>query len=225
MARGKVHNLSLCEAGSFKEAALPRVIDAINEAIIRLYSQFPVKEKGLVVELCEGRTEYYLNSEHSWLNAKGDVWDKWDYYIIDTKEHPFEDDIQQILEIYDDLERKRPLNDPDNPLGIMVPEPNLIIVRAGLVHRVLNIIYRAKHKILTAEDLDKRIELPESLHGALLSYAAYLLHSEMNTENAVQNAQKYFAEYQNILNELIQNSVFTPDKLISDFKFIKRGFV
>lgn len=229
LARGKLNNLAVSDLGKIKEQSLPKVIDAINEGLIRLYSIFPIKEKSLILELLEGRTDYILSSEHSLRHFDFDVkpedMDHWNYYIRDTIEDPFEDDILQIMEVWDDLDRKRPLNDPDNPLAVFNPEPNLLIVNFSIWGRVLNVVYRAKHKQLTPDNLKDLIELPEFLQGALLSYVAYLIHSDLNTDAAVSNSQKYFQEYQNLINEINLSGIFVPDKLISDKKFIKRGWV
>ena len=225
LARGKISNLAFCENGKVKPQHIPKVVDAINEALTRLYSLFPIKEKAVLVELYEGRTDYRLTSEHSWQNFKGDIHDRYDYYIIDTPANPFQDDIQCIIEIHDDLGRARPLNDPDTPLGIMVPETDLIIVQEAIDQRVLQISYRAKHLILSGDDLTSTIQLPERLFGALFSYAAYLLHSDLNTQEAVANSQKYFAEFQSLITEIQINTPFTSDKLVSDRKFIQRGWI
>lgn len=225
LARGKIGNLAICENGKIKEKYLPKVIDAINEALLRIYTQLPIKENSVLLELYEGRTEYELTSEHSVRNAKGTIFDPYDYYIRDTEHHPFMDDILVITEVQDDLDRKRSINDPEDPLSVYVPESNLISVNFTNSVRVLNIIYRAKHKLLTLEDLNSKVDLPDNLFGALLSYTAFTIHSDMNTETAVSNAQKYFAEYQNIINEIIQSATLNPDKLVLDYKFIKRGWV
>lgn len=225
LARGKISNLAFCENGKVKEKFIPKVVDAINEAITRLYSQFPIKEKAVLVELYEGRTSYPLTSEHSWQNHKGELHDRYDYYIIDTPANPFQDDIQCIIEIFDDLGRRRPINDPDTPLGIMIPEPELIIVQDAIDRRTLSISYRAKHLVLSPSDLTSTIQVPERLFGALFSYVAYLLHSDMNTQEAVANSQKYFAEYQSLINEIQLNSPLAPDKLVSDRKFMSRGWI
>lgn len=229
LARGKLSNLSFCESGKVKEANIPKVVDAINEGIIRLYSIFPIKEKSLLVELLEGRTDYELTSEHSLRHLDFDVepeeFDHWNYYIRDTEEHPFEDDILQIMEVWDDLDRKRPINDSDNPLSVFVPEQNLIIVNFSIHGRVLNIIYKAKHQELNSTNLKALIDIPEFLHNCLFSYVAYLIHADMNTQEAVANSQKYFTEYQNLINEINLSGLFTTDKLVSDKKFIKRGWV
>lgn len=225
LARGKLSNLAICEKGNVKPQEIPRVIDAINEALERLHTQLPIREKSVIVELYEGRTEYPLTSEHSVRNMKGDIHDEYDYYIMDTEANPFLDDILVIQEVWDDLDRERPLNDPVHPLSVFTPEHNFISVNYSPDVRVLNVIYRAKHISLTADNLTDKVDIPSNLYGALLSYVAYLIHSNMNTELAVQNSQKYLAEYQNIIQEVIQNGTIAPDKLANGIKFFKRGWV
>ena len=226
LARGKLSNTTLQEGGHILEKHRAKVVDHLNEALARLYTILPIKEKNLIVELYEGRTDYPLDSKHSFRKmTEESIFNPYDFYIRDTKEHPFEDDILSVIEVWDDLDRKRPINDPDNPLGVYFPQENLLIVKYAIDLRVLNIIYRAKHSILTPENLETTIELPENLFGALFSYVAYLVHSEMNTQEAVANSQKYLAEYQSITNEIVTHSTITPDKLVSDSKFIKRGWV
>lgn len=225
LARGKLSNLAICEKGNVKPQEIPRVIDAVNEALERLHTQLPIREKSVIVELYEGRTEYPLTSEHSVRNMKGDIHDEYDYYIMDTEANPFLDDILVIQEVWDDLDRERPLNDPVHPLSVFTPEHNFISVNFSPDVRVLNVIYRAKHISLTADNLTDKVDIPSNLYGALLSYVAYLIHSNMNTELAVQNSQKYLAEYQNIIQEVIQNGTIAPDKLANGIKFFKRGWV
>ena len=225
LALGKLSNLSLAEGGQIKTEKKEAIVNYINEALLRLYTQFPIKEKSLIVELYEGRTVYPLTSEHLIRNRKGQITDEYEYYIMDTPDNSFQDDILTIMSVWDDIDRKRPLNDPENILSVMTPQPNVIEVNVTATGRVLNIIYRAKHLILTPTKGTDKVELPANLFGALFSYVAFLVHSSMNTKEAVENAQKYYAEYQNIVNEVIQNQTFTPDKLTLDRKFIKRGWV
>ena len=224
LARGKISNLAICEKGKIKSAEIPKVVDAVNEALLRLHTVLPLKQSSLIVELYEGRTEYPLTSEHSIRLVEGNRYDPYRYYIMDTPENPFMDDIINIEEVWDDLNRSRPLNDPVCPLAVFTPQHNYISTNISPTGRVLNIIYRAKHISLTSENLTDTVDLPSNLYGALLSYSAYLLHSILNTEIAVQNAQKYLAEYQSIINEVIQNGTITPDKLANGIKFFNRGF-
>lgn len=225
LALGKLSNTSFVENGKIIENKKEIVVSQLNEALLRLYTLFPIKEKSVIVELYEGRTVYPLTSAHSIRKAKGLITDSYDFYIMDTEENPFQDDILTILSVWDDIDRKRPLNDPENILSVMTPEPNLIELNVVATGRVLNIIYRAKHLILTPDKGEDKVEIPANLFGALFSYVAYLIHSSINTKEAVENAQKYFVEYQNIVNEVIQNQTITPDKLTLDKKFICRGWV
>lgn len=228
LARGRLSNLSICDNGHVKESFIPKVIDAINEALQNLYITFPLKEKSVSIELVEGKTDYKLTSEHSWLKRQEDenhLYDRWDYYVIDTEENPFKDDILCIMEVWDDLQRRRSINDPDDPLGIYIPEENFIIVKTSEDGLLLNIAYRAKHNNLTINDLTAKVDIPECLNNALFSYVAYLIHSDMNTEQAVANAQKYYMDYQNIINNLKMYGFLSPDKLVSDIKFFTGGWV
>jgi hypothetical protein len=230
LAYGKISNLAFCQNGEIKPEYIPKLVDAVNEALIRIYTVLPIREQNVMVELQESRTEYPLTSEHSVRNnPAGEVSDYY-YYIRDTEENPFTDDILTILEVWDDLEQRRPLNDPDDPLTVYTPAPNVISVDYTKVNdplevRTLNVIYRARHKRLAQDDFTVEIKLPDSLIGALLSYTAYLIHSDMNTENALANAQKYLAEYQSIISEVQMQSVLNQDKPVLDQKFIRRGFV
>lgn len=225
LALGKLSNTSFAENGKIIEDKKEVIVSQINEALLRLYTLFPIKEKSIIIELYEGRTEYPLTSDHSVRKATGLITDPYDFYIMDTEANPFQDDILTIMSVWDDIDRKRPLNDPENILSVMTPQPNVIEVNVTATGRVLNIIYRAKHLILTPNKGEDKVELPANLFGALFSYVAYLIHSSMNTKEAVENAQKYLVEYQNIVNEIIQNQTFTPDKLTLDKKFICRGWV
>ena len=226
LARGKISNLAICEKGKIKSAEIPKVVDAINEALQRLHTVLPIRQKSVIVELYEGRTEYPLTSDHSLRKATGtSIYDPYDYYIMDTEENPFLDDILTIEEVWDDLDRKRPLNDPVSPLAVFTPEHHCISVNYSPDVRVLNVIYRAKHISLTPDTVTDKVDIPSNLYGALLSYTAYLIHSDMNTETAVQNSQKYLAEYKNIIQEVIQNGTITPDKLANGVKFFTRGWV
>lgn len=225
LARSKISNLAFSEHGSIKEGRLDRVIDAINEGLNRIYTVLPIKEKNIILELTESRTDYVLTSEHCLSKATGSIYDSYDFYIRDTPSRPFLDDILVITEVQDDLDRKRPINDPEDPLAVFIPQQNLLSINYTNSARVLNILYRAKHLELTQFNLEAKIELPDNLIGALLSYTAYQLHNDMNTQEAVTNAQKYYAEFQSIINEVISNGIFNGDKSVSDNKFHRRGQV
>ena len=128
LARGKLSNLAICTGGKVKDEHRQKVIDAINEALNRLHTILPLKEKSLIIEMTESRTEYPLTSEHSLRRETGSIYDSYDLYIRDTDFFPFEDDILNIIEVWDDLDRKRPINDPENPLSVFTPEHNTLNV-------------------------------------------------------------------------------------------------
>ena len=225
LARGKLSNLAICERGTIKPPEIPKVVDAINESLERIYSALPIKEKSVLVEVCESRTEYPLTSEHSLRNCKGDIYDSYDYYIKDCDALPFLDDVMTITQVWDDEGNQRALNDPQDPWSIYTPEPATIAFNYAPFPGVLNVVYRAQHKLLTPSNLTDKLDLPNHLIGALVSYSAYLIHSNINSEIAVQNAQKYFSEYQAIINSAINNGTLNTDSVDNGSKFQKRGWI
>ena len=91
LARGKLGNLAVSSGGKINPTQIPKIVDAINEALDRLHTVLPLKEKSVLLELYEGRTEYELTSEHSFRKATGTIYDPYNFYIRDTEYQPFED--------------------------------------------------------------------------------------------------------------------------------------
>ena len=63
----ELSNLSLADSGSgaIKPEKIPFVVSYVNEALLRLYSKFVLKERSLVLELRDYLSEYHLNSRHT----------------------------------------------------------------------------------------------------------------------------------------------------------------
>lgn len=195
LARGKLSNLSYCNGGFVKPEFFERVIDAINESLSRLYTIFNINEESVLVTVEEGVATL-----------------------------PLKDKILYVTRVYDNFGQPYTINNPEEKFNISVTARTLTAhVEEDIKN--LQVFYRVKHKELTTEDLETDLEIPDNLIGALLSYAAYLLHSDMNTEVAIANAQKYLSEYQMVVNEVIQQGTINPDTLLLNKKFNSRGFI
>ena len=216
--------------GEIPEDKIPLVINAINDGLLRLYTLFPLKENGVFVELNEHTTIYELTTDHiipdglteSDLDTSIEDCDK---YIWDFKEHPFTMDIIKILSVYttDGLPIK--LNNPTSCISIYTPTYNTLQVSNPVKGITLSIAYQAKHPTLFKENLDtQKIELTPILLGALDAYVAYIIHSNMNTETAIANAQKYYALYQEIINETISTDAVSSSFSQNNTKFFERGW-
>lgn len=196
LGRGKLSNLSLCVGGYVKPEHMEKVIDAINEALLRLYTAIPIKE------------------EHKTLSLEVGI----DTYQLD-------EDMLTVTKVWDNLGRPYAINNPDEPLHVWVSGYKFIIGKLEDAVEYFELVYRAKHKVLCIEALEDEIDLPENLTGALLAYVAYLMHNDMNTQEAITNAQKYLSEYQTIVDEVTRQGTINPEAILLNTKFRDRGFV
>lgn len=196
LGRGKLSNLSICTGGYVKPEHLEKVIDAVNEALLRLYTAIPIKEAHKTLSIEMG---------------------------IDT--YDLDEDMLTVTKVWDNFGQPYAINNPEDPHHVWVSGYKFIIGKLPEDVQWFDLVYRVKHKPLNTETLEEEIDLPENLIGALCSYAAYLIHSDMNTQEAVGNAQKYLAEYQTIVDEVTAQSTINPEAILVGRKFIDRGFV
>lgn len=215
--------------GSIKQDKIPYVVDLINEALLRLYSRFVLKTNTVLIECNEVRTRYHLSSKHSWLCATEE--DKKnptfsDKFIRDDPEHPFKNDIIKILSVTTSGGVRLPLNNHTNPLSVYTPVYDVLEVPVTLADMALTIVYQAKHETLDwFKDPNQEINIPESLTGALSAYVAFQFYSNMNTQEAVVNAQKFLQTYTNIVQETTDMDLNQNSYNQDNIKFRARGFI
>lgn len=195
LARGKISNLPFCVGGYVKPEFLEKVIDAVNESLNRLYTVFNIDEQSIEVPVEDKHIEY-----------------------------PLKGNILYVTRVHDNLGHRYAINNPEERCSVFVTS---VALTADLPEGVtsLKLFYRVKPEELTAEDFESEINIPDNLIGALLSYSAYLLHSDLNTQTAISNAQKYLVEYQTVVNEVIQQGTIVPEAILIAKKWKQRGFV
>lgn len=218
----ELSNLALSDNGSgtIKPDRIPFVVSCINEALLRLYSKFMLKEGSLIVELRRELSEYNLNSRHAYSTGFSS-----DKYIIDG-EHPFLDDLIKILEVYDGHGIHIPLNNASNSMSVFTPRPDVLQVpNPSLYGGVLSLTYQARHPVL---DYQKRpyqlIELPDNLMGALSSYVAYSVYNCLNTEEATAAAQKYMQMYVALVQEATEMDTIGTTISQDNVRFSQNGW-
>lgn len=218
----ELSNLSVGDTGygSIKPEKIPFVVSCINEALLRLYSKFVLKEEGLIIELRLGRGEYVLSSKNAY--STGYLGDK---YIMDG-DHPFTDDLIKVLEIRDSFGRVIPLNNSSNPTSIFTPRYNVLQVpNPSFYGKLLSILYQAKHPLLDYNLRPKqRIELPDSLMGALSNYVAYAVYATLNTKDAVETSQRYMQMYVALVQEAIETDVVNNTIRQDNVRFLRNGW-
>ena len=230
LAVGELSNigwLNLDSQTEFDTEDIKKIIALMNEALTRLYTKFILKTGALFVELQENKTEYILTKEH--ISNGYDCPDHlgmpdYNKYIRPMSGKPFEDDIIKILTVTLSSGINLPLNNSSNPVSVYTPSFNVLQVPLPFSHGVLAVTYQANHFKLNEKELNKEMELPESLYGALYAYVAYLAYSNINTQEAVQNSQKYFALYTDIINDNVLMDTVNQSNSQTNVKFQMNGW-
>lgn len=218
----ELSNLSLSDSGSgtIKDDKIPFVVSCINDALLRLYTKFILKEKSFILELKDWIGEYKLESKYAYSTGLDS-----NKYIMDGSD-PFIDDLIKILDVYDAYGKKIPINNTSNSLSIFTPKVNVIQVpNIDLYGRLLSINYQARHPILDYSlNPQQEIELPDSLLAALSSYVAYSIYNTMNTKEASEAAQKYLQTYVALVQETIETDAVNSSISQNNSRFFLNGW-
>lgn len=223
LAYGELSNLSWSYNGTIKEDKIVPLVQFINETLNKLYSKFYCKQDSILLEPVDGKTEYEISKEHLMDSTLTPTYDK---YLFKPGDKPFNDDILRILRVITSTGMKLPINDPLEKYSVYTPLYNKLQCPKLEPNWELEIVYAAKHpELIYDENSDPEIELPDFLIPALCAYVAYMIHSNMNTEVAVANAQKYLSLYNSILAEAVESDIVSNPKETDKFKFLIRGWI
>ena len=196
LAYGELSNHHIASAGdgTLALAKQPQIVHFCNEALVRLYTKFILKEKDCVIELQDGVSIYQLSPEYSMSAFDSSLADA--PYIRDAIDAPFQDDVLKVLAVYSNHGGHRPLNDPNNCWSVNTPSFKTLQVNFPRANELLAVTYQAKHP--TLDGTNQEIELPTTLHGALTAFIAYKVYFNMNTPESQAISQGHLAMFNNI---------------------------
>lgn len=249
LSYGELSNLAIANNGSgeIQEAAKPRIVNYANEALLRLYSRFVLKENDVIVKMLPGVTFYHLLTRYAEQSADPANLEITPY-ILDLSREKFEEDVIKILSIYDNDGCLRPLNDDNGWNSLYTPQHNTVQNPLPKVGEVLSIHYQAKHAKLiydgavitnpgpttdgnggngnsvSIQGTPQTIFLPDVLYGALTSYIAYKVFSHMGTPDSSAKAQEHMSMYEGICAEIIDRDLVNSSVAGTNVKFWERGF-
>jgi len=181
----------------FAESDKLKLIYHINIALTELYTRFPLFTRELTLLQLEGKTVYFLHSDHT-LQAGDKV--TYDKYILDTREFPFDDDLIRVLSAYDEGGNERRLNDSTAECTITLPAPDIVEIPMPVTGEALFLIYQANHYKVDA--LTHEVMLPINFLPALLAYVAFRVYSggtsqeHMNISNSMLQKYELFCTQQ-----------------------------
>lgn len=224
---GELTNLSMSGngSGSIIESQQPKVLNYANEALLRLYSRFPLKENDVLVQLYEHITFYHLIPRFALQHVPAsDEFDEPIRYLLDLPHEPFKDELLKVLTIYDGKGREVPLNDEEKHNSLFTPQAKVLQVPKPLDETFLSVRYQQRHRPLTG-DLKQHVVCPEVLLGALTSYIAYKVFSHMNTADSNQKAQEFLSMYEAVCVEATDRDLVSSSISQSNTRFARGGWI
>lgn len=224
LSYGELSNLSWANSGNgtIRNDKIPTVVGYINEGLLRLYTRFKLQKDFCWIECYENITQYHLSSKHAYMNE--DSTEK--KYIRDTPEHLFTDNVIKILGVYSSTGNEAlPLNNHGERWSVYTPVFDVLEVPYPYDGLELSVDYQASHPVLDfSKNPEQEINLSPALYTALKQYVAYKIHSNMNTQEAVANANKYFQQYQLILQDVVAQDSISESYSQTNDRFYLNGW-
>lgn len=225
LSYGELSNLPLAGEGDgqITDSGKPKVIRALNEGMIRLYTRFALREKNVIIGLVDHITNYQLDSKFAESNAATSTQPY--LYIKDLNREPFTDDVVRILSVWNSDGYPVPLNDEHNIYSVFTPEDKVLLVPRPITGKALVLGYQALPEKLSEDDLTAEVKIPVVLEGALRAFIAYKIYSQMNTQEAQGIASSHLNMFNGIAQDVIDQDLVSSSKSTTNTKFKMRGFV
>lgn len=228
LSRGPLENLSMSNEGdgTIVAAKQPKIVQYLNEALLKLYARFDLREEELVIELDETITRYKLHSKYAVTTAAANP--LLPHYIKDSVTKPFTDDLIKVLRVYTtsdtDLPKQVSLNDDNDSKSVFTPQHDLLQVPDPVQGVPFYVMYQAMHAPLVHTDLAAEIVIPPILEPALVSYVSHLVYFHMNGQEHGVKSAEHLANYENLCAEVVDKDLVNTSLSSTNTKFDDRGF-
>jgi hypothetical protein len=226
---GELSNLAISNEGSgtIREKDTGKLITYINSGLDLLYKRFILSTDELILELYDWITSYNLRKEFAMSSGSKQKYK----YILDLPEHPYMENVVQVVEVWDALRHKLPLNDPGRHNSVYTPSPLVLQVPNPINGQYLSVVYQAKAKPLKALGLSQddliaqEIPLPDFLISALTNHVAFKVYNHMNGQDHSAKAQDYFALFEADCTLIEEKDLVSQTQSNTTTKLEERGFV
>lgn len=204
-------------SGQIPDPEKPKVLMRINEALIMLYTRFPLRMKILTLQTYAAVNEYVLSQENMIGATPAPAYPyitssfAGDILMLDS----ITDAEGNVIPVNDENEEESwhvVANDPYPVLNVVEPEDDATFV----------VRYRAMPPEVTlgpVVDKDTLIPVPRHLETALLAYVAGLIYGNMSIEGALAKSQNFLDMAENEMkiveerNTLNTSPAFTNQKV------------
>lgn len=204
LSKGELSNLSLAQgqSGSIQEDKQEKILEHTREALLRLYSQFILREEEVVIIPNGTRTRYNLP-----------------------------ENCIRPLEIWDAMNCPVPLNNQEDRYSVFTPAPGVLqipLFKAGQTYSAVTVVYQAAHEpigSLDDPDSNQEIVLPLVLEAALTAYVAHLEYAGMNSQEHQQISANHLGKYNAIVQDVIDKDLVSSSRIQGNSRFERNGFV
>lgn len=175
---------------------LPQVNFRINNALIALYTRFPLRLKTVELETVTGIHTYFLRREFAQTSPSTEL----NKYLKDHPSDPFLGDVSKIHGVIDAATgMPLPLNDQHNELSWFLPSFDSLRMGYPRTGDRYWIEFRARHEEIPLQPQDPgtvELVLPPELHPAFLAHVAGHVYGNMSMEGALAKSQNHLATYE-----------------------------
>lgn len=204
------------------------ILNHLNAALLKLHYRFTLAEKELVIQLSPDRTMYPLLTENAFSSGNDD------WFIEDTEDNPFLQDILTINGIYNSCGRMIPLNDPNAEHSVFAPNYRSLQVCVGEATNYY-VVYRTKPIPLVAPDITDQtaideflaqdVLLPDVLLEALTAYIGSRVYKTRLDAESQAKAAEFMNTYEMLVADIEFRNVLNTTANITNITSIVRGWV
>ena len=227
LSYGELSNLSMAQQvpGQISADQQAKVLIAVNNALMRLYSRFILREKDVVIEMQSGVTNYHLLSRYSETGyvPGGQITYP---YIKDLNKEPFTEDVIRILSVFSSTGEELPLNDMDHPKSVFTPQLGVLQVPKPTPGQALGVVYQARpEKLELGNFSSQNVPIPETLEEALKAYVGYKIFAAINSQEATAKAADFLGIFESICSEVEAKDLVANSVSNTNTRFIKGGWI
>ncbi|AUR92032.1 virion structural protein [Vibrio phage 1.169.O._10N.261.52.B1] len=216
------------------------LINHINNATMAICVKLPIFHHVIVIRLVEGKATYLLDSAHSVRHIPdgtpfpieppvlGD--DLAEFYIYDTEDEPFEDNIITLTNVMSDSGLyNMTIGDTSKKNAVYTPRPNTIEVPEDMIDNdeFISLGYSAHIPRIPpttlAED-DYSINLPQSLNEAVAAFIAHKLQLQPQDAENTSVGISHMDRFNEICTTYLNKNVHNLSGDVSTKGFVKRGW-
>lgn len=226
---GELSNLSMSNegSGSIREQDQGKLITYVNGALLAIHKRFVLVTKEVLIECYDHITNYHLKKRYALHSGSTEPYK----YIIDLPNNMFKEDVIRVIEVYNALKQKLPLNDPGRFGSVYTPSPLVLQVPEPITRNALSVVYQAENIPLNyvglepTEVLAQEFELPHFLEAALINHISYKVYSHMNGQEHQAKAQEYLTLYEAECTDIEANDLVSQSTSTTTSKLHEKGFV